>query len=70
MQKFSDPPIKKCPACGKLAVEKKISKTAFQLKGDGWFKDGYAKGKPAPKDTTKKESPCAGCKHCPSAKKD
>lgn len=43
MQKFSDKPIRKCPACGKNKVEKKISLAGFQLKGAGWYKDGYAK---------------------------
>jgi putative FmdB family regulatory protein len=36
IQKFSDPPIKKCPKCsGK--VEKKLSLPSFQLKGTGWY---------------------------------
>lgn len=43
IQKFSDKPIRKCPECGKLKVEKKVSLSGFQLKGSGWYKDGYAK---------------------------
>lgn len=42
MQKFSDPPLKKCPKC-KGAVEKTVTAAGFQLKGSGWYKDGYAK---------------------------
>lgn len=42
MQKFSDPPVKKCPKC-KGAVAKKITAAGFQLKGAGWYKDGYSK---------------------------
>lgn len=43
IQKFSDKPIKKCPKCSALKVEKKVSQTAFQLKGEGWYKDGYSR---------------------------
>jgi putative FmdB family regulatory protein len=41
MQKHSDPPPKRCRKCrGKL--EKIISRTAFQLKGSGWYKTDYS----------------------------
>ncbi|WP_025769428.1 FmdB family zinc ribbon protein [Thioalkalivibrio sp. HK1] len=47
IQKFSDPPKRKCPACGKSKLKKLISAAAFHLKGDGWyvtdFKDGGKK---------------------------
>lgn len=52
MQKVSDPPLKRCKKCrGKL--EKIVSRTAFQLKGSGWYKTDYA-GKPAPKGKSEK----------------
>lgn len=51
IRKFSDPPLKVCPACGG-ALEKKLSLSAFQLKGSGWYKDGYSA--PAPKREEKK----------------
>jgi putative FmdB family regulatory protein len=41
IQKFSDPEVKKCPECG-LRVRKKISASAFMLKGGGWYADGYS----------------------------
>lgn len=44
LQRMSDPP----PACVRegcarhgQAMEKKVSKTTFELKGGGWAKDGY-----------------------------
>jgi putative FmdB family regulatory protein len=41
MQKMSDEPLKRCRECrGKL--EKIISRTAFQLKGSGWYKTDYS----------------------------
>lgn len=40
MQKVSDEPLKRCRKCrGKL--EKVVSRTAFQLKGSGWYKTDY-----------------------------
>ena len=42
MQKFSDPPLAQCPSCsGK--VRKLISRSAFHLKGDGWYVTDYAR---------------------------
>lgn len=42
MQKFSDDPISVCSVCGASGkVERKLSLSAFQLKGGGWFKQGY-----------------------------
>lgn len=34
--------IPKCPHCGCQHAKKLVSKgTSFQLKGKGWYKDGY-----------------------------
>jgi putative FmdB family regulatory protein len=45
IQRFSDPPLKKCPKCGK-PVEKLVAAPAFQFKGSGWYVTDYAnKGK-------------------------
>lgn len=44
-QKFSDEPLKTCPACGEDRLQKLISATAFVLKGGGWYKDGYSDSK-------------------------
>lgn len=32
----------KCPHCGSVKKKRTVSKgTSFQLKGKGWYKDGY-----------------------------
>lgn len=41
LQGYDDPPPK-CEKCKKVMV-RKISRTSFQLKGGGWYKDGYQK---------------------------
>jgi putative FmdB family regulatory protein len=47
IQKFSDPPVKKCPECGG-AVEQLLSPPAVQFKGSGWYVTDYAKKSSAP----------------------
>jgi putative FmdB family regulatory protein len=48
IQKFSDPPVTKCPECGG-EVEQLLSAPAIQFKGAGWYVTDYAKksGSPA-----------------------
>ncbi len=64
-QKISEKPLSQCPEC-QSPVKKLISVNSFQLKGGGWYSDGYASQqikKPAPA--------CAaeggGCSQCPAA---
>lgn len=40
IQKFNDKPLKKCTECSGV-LEKLISRSAFQLKGGGWYNEGY-----------------------------
>ena len=43
MQRITDPPVHKCPKCGKKAVERLISRTSFVLKGSGWYATDYGR---------------------------
>src|SRR5580704_1264987 len=47
-QRMSDPEKTVCEACGG-ALERLISRPAFQLKGSGWYKDLYSSAKPEAK---------------------
>jgi len=64
IQKFDDKPLRKCRECsGRL--EKQISRTSFQLKGGGWFAQGYGSGggsKPAKTDSAKSSEPASKSK--------
>jgi len=70
-QKIADKPLSDCPEC-QAPVKKLMSMSSFQLKGGGWYADGYSS---TAKDSTKTEpdkpaTPCqtgAGCKGCPAA---
>jgi len=64
IQKIGDRPPRRCRSCrGKL--EKMISRSAFVLKGGGWFAEGYSggggpKAKPATSSTTEKSGKPSG----------
>lgn len=69
-QKMADAPLTACPEC-EGSVKKLMSMSSFQLKGGGWYADGYSSssggaGKAAPAAS----SPCqsgGGCAGCPAA---
>ena len=58
MQKFSDAPLKQCPACGGR-MAKLMSMNSFQLKGSGWYVTDYTgrKNETAPKEAAAEPSP-------------
>jgi putative FmdB family regulatory protein len=41
LQKVSDPPLKKCPSCGKSKLAKLVSAPVFRLKGAGWYETDF-----------------------------
>src|SRR6202453_3144251 len=41
MQKVSDPPLKKCPHCGKPQLQKLMPAPVFRLKGGGWYETDF-----------------------------
>src|SRR5438046_295363 len=56
MQKFSDPPAETCPSCAGI-VQKLISRSAFHLKGSGWYVTDYGRnGKANDKAAGKSDS--------------
>ncbi|RUM41276.1 MAG: zinc ribbon domain-containing protein [Desulfocapsa sp.] len=71
-QRMADDPLQNCPDCGG-PVKKIMSKSSFQLKGGGWYADGYSSAKPekaVKKEDSKKSSstatpPCKSDGSCP-----
>ncbi|UCH79663.1 MAG: zinc ribbon domain-containing protein [Nitrospiraceae bacterium] len=72
-QSIYDTDARACPECSEL-MQKLISKTSFQLKGGGWYEDGYCTKKDATdfeknpaeaatcgKDGNTDKPACAGC---------
>jgi putative FmdB family regulatory protein len=44
IQKLSEPALITCPSCGKDLLKKKISASAFRLKGAGWYETDFKSG--------------------------
>lgn len=79
-QKISDDPLKSCPEC-QGEVKKLMSMSSFQLKGGGWYADGYSSasakgdngnGSAAEKSPAEKPAPACDsgspkCAGCPAA---
>ena len=45
LQKLSEAPLTKCPACGKKKYQKQLTAAGFQLKGSGWYATDFKGGK-------------------------
>ena len=72
LQKVSEKPLAKCPACGKKTYKKMLSAAGFQLKGSGWYATDFknkAAAKPAAKKEEKKAEASSETKTEPAAKK-
>ncbi|WP_136806776.1 FmdB family zinc ribbon protein [Desulfosediminicola flagellatus] len=52
IQKITDAPKTECPDCGG-ELYKLISLNSFQLKGGGWYADGYSSKQPGTESSTK-----------------
>ncbi len=70
-QRISDDPLSSCPDCAG-SVKKLVSRSSFQLKGGGWYADGYNNGSGGCEDKSKScpaasaggESSCAKASGC------
>ena len=56
LQKLSDPPLVDCPACGKPALQKRVSAAGFQLKGSGWYVTDFRGGAAGTKKSDKPDA--------------
>lgn len=78
-QKIADEPLRECPQC-QAPVKKLMSMSSFQLKGGGWYADGYSSAGSGPKNgdaaakpaekTAATPAPCqtgGSCAACPAA---
>lgn len=67
-QRITEDPVKTCPKCRARKVRRLISRTAFVLKGSGWYSDLYASSKPEGGD--KKESSDSAASAAPESKSE
>jgi len=61
-QSLSDKPLTTCPSCTG-SLKKIISRSSFQLKGGGWYSDGYSTspGKPSSSCQTASSDAAPSC---------
>jgi putative FmdB family regulatory protein len=45
LQKMSDKPLRKCPECGRMQLQRLISAPSFRLKGGGWYETDFKSDK-------------------------
>jgi len=73
IQKLDEPPPRACPDCGSSHIAKLVSRSAFQLKGGGWYADLYSSTNKEPKKPEKPEAKATGTggadKPAPAAEK-
>jgi putative FmdB family regulatory protein len=79
MQKITDPPLKKCPDCGKPQLRKLMSAPVFRLKGGGWYETDFKSDQDnkrnladrpeadASKDDKKETTEASGSKETPAS---
>ena len=68
-QKMADKPLTVCTECNG-SLKKIISSSSFQLKGGGWYSDGYASPSSSAKSSEAGAPACStggGCSGCPAA---
>jgi putative FmdB family regulatory protein len=41
LQKITDGPLRKCPACGRSTLKRLVSAPVFRLKGGGWYETDF-----------------------------
>lgn len=59
LQKISDPPMKKCPSCGKETLQRLISAPVFRLKGSGWYETDFKSDKENKRNLVDDKEPAA-----------
>src|SRR5580700_5889001 len=59
MQKVSDPPLKKCPHCGKPQLQKLMSAPVFRLKGSGWYETDFKSDQDSKRNLAGEKEPAA-----------
>ncbi len=67
-QKMADAPLSHCPRC-QAPIKKLMSMSSFQLRGGGWYADGYSSASAAVKSdaaATKNDAAAKPAAPCPA----
>ena len=66
LQKVTDRPLRKCPACGRTSLTRLVSAPVFRLKGGGWYETDFKNDKEAKRNLAGEKEPATG--DAPAAK--
>ena len=67
LQKVSDRPLRKCPACGRAALKRLLSAPVFRLKGGGWYETDFKHDKESQRNLAGEKEPAVA--ESPAAEK-
>ena len=67
LQKVTDRPLRKCPACGRAALKRLVSAPVFRLKGGGWYETDFKSEKEEKRNIAGEKEPVAA--ESPAAEK-
>lgn len=59
LQKVSDRPLRKCPACGRPALKRLVSAPVFRLKGGGWYETDFKSDAESKRNLAGEKEPAA-----------
>jgi putative FmdB family regulatory protein len=59
LQKVTDRPLRKCPACGRSALRRLVSAPVFRLKGGGWYETDFKADKEPKRNLAGEKEPPA-----------
>ncbi len=57
LQKVSDRPLRKCPACGRPSLKRLVSAPVFRLKGGGWYETDFKNDKESQRNIAGEKEP-------------
>ena len=57
LQKVTDRPLRKCPACGLNRLNRLVSAPVFRLKGGGWYETDFKSDKEARRNLAGEKEP-------------
>src|SRR5262245_27845807 len=59
LQKVSDRPLRKCPACGRTVLKRLVSAPVFRLKGGGWYETDFKGDQESKRNIAGEKEPAA-----------
>src|SRR5262245_36998231 len=69
LQKVTDRPLRKCPACGRATLRRLVSAPVFRLKGGGWYETDFKGDQESKRNIAGEKEPAAATAEKPKDEK-